>query len=354
MACSWKNNTNCTNIAGKPGRIQLYDVVERCTLGTDDIGNDTVRYGEGIGSFVAYQATQNNNEYEGNLGYVDNDNQLREYTAKSNTSSNYYKISNKIAPTKVDNPYKPEGYIISNAKECESACNNNSLCTGFQFISDSKECSLATDPNNTIGDIGLNTTGINNNTYFDFPGGDLYIRTAGNSSNASCPKNSTSITSDEWAKYSRGPNMTQDTPCGVSTEIISKLGNIHEILSKGQKLITKVESNVSNLNDTDQLLTKDLEDKSDALKDIFKRYKTTYNELITYQNNGGKIELLDRMQDNSLYNLNSSKLKYTILNILAVLFIITLFFVYKLNPSASKLPGIKLGANMPKIPTLSK
>ena len=47
------------------------------------------------------------------------------------------------------------------------------------------------------------------------------------------------------------------------------------------------------------------------------------------------------MQDNSKYSLDSSKLKYTILNIL-VLFIIGLFFVYRMKPSVSKMSTIKM------------
>ena len=60
------------------------------------------------------------------------------------------------------------------------------------------------------------------------------------------------------------------------------------------------------------------------------------------------------MQDNSLINLNSSKLKYTILNILAVLFIIALFFVFRLKPIAGKISNIKVPSTMPKIPNMAK
>ena len=49
MACQWRPNTNCTELAGKPGRIQLFDVVENCNLGTDNIGGESIRYGKGIG-----------------------------------------------------------------------------------------------------------------------------------------------------------------------------------------------------------------------------------------------------------------------------------------------------------------
>ena len=350
MACQWRPNTNCTELAGKPGRIQLFDVVENCNLGTDNIGGESIRYGKGIGSFAVYQVSQNNNDYQDSLGYVDGDNKLRQFTTPTNTSTNYYKIPDKIAPTKVNNPYNPAGYTITNAEECQSACNENSECTGVQFVKASKQCSLSTDLDNELGKTGLKATGVNTNTYFDFPGADLYIRTKGNNNNASCPKNSTAILSDDWKTYNRGPNMEMETPCGVSTEIISKLGDIQQIMQDGQNLVVGVENKINELNSVDNTLTKDLESKTKELKQIMKDYESTYDELITYQKDGSKVELLDRMQDNSKYSLDSSKLKYTILNILAVLFIIGLFFVYRMKPSVSKMSTIKMPGSLPKMP----
>ena len=148
--------------------------------------------------------------------------------------------------------------------------------------------------------------------------------------------------------------MEDDTPCGVSTQIISNLGDIHKLMANGQELIAKVEGKVKGFNSLDEQIKDKLKSSSDKLKALFNHYEEVYNELQTYQNNGEKIELLDRMQDNSLFNLNSSKLKYTILNILAVLFIIALFIVFRLKPSASKLSNIKVSSTMPKIPNIVK
>jgi hypothetical protein len=202
-------------------------------------GGDGKMYGGGWVNAVYQLSDVGSSSVVGQMGYVNDKNQLSVYPSsmldysasnKYNKFSGYDSVGNDLGAV-----------ASSSADSCKTACNGTANCSGFVFDNSTGTCY----PKKNVGTKTPNTKT------------DYYLREPGVKNAPSCSKDVTNIDSVQWSAFKNtNQAMTPTTLCGLSNEVQREQNELNRLRAQlallAQKIVEKIialESMNVNLND---------------------------------------------------------------------------------------------------------
>lgn len=270
------------------------------------IGLDATDTDTGVSDLAVYTLPKVDTAQVGQVGYITNDLQLRQYPSGmvKKGGKEYFSVGNYSS--------SDELATLSNVSlsDCKNECNKNNKCYGFSYNKTAKTATL----------YGENMYGVNTNGKRIFNEDlELFIRSKIIDNNDSCNKEVNSITGVEWNAYNKGDVMSKDTLCQVADYIENqrqiaekegeKLKNIgKEMKSKLTKLTNEEKKLVNNMGFNVDKLSKQLTDYNDTQYSLEHADKHNAN--------------LSAMNEDTNLRMQSENYQYLLWSILAILIII--------------------------------
>jgi hypothetical protein len=275
-------------------------------IGLDSKGLDSLGNFSNMSDNAVYSVPKVDAAQIGEVGYITNDLQLRQYPSGmvKKGGKEYFSIGNYSS--------SDELATLSNVSlsDCKNECNKNNKCYGFSYNKTAKTATL----------YGENMYGVNTNGKRIFNEDlELFIRSKIIDNNDSCNKEVNSITGVEWNAYNKGDVMSKDTLCQVADYIENqrqitekegeKLKNIgKEMKSELTKLTNEEKKLVNNMGFNVDKLSKQLIDYNDTQYSLEHANKHNAN--------------LSAMNEDTNLRMQSENYQYLLWSILAILIII--------------------------------
>jgi hypothetical protein len=242
----------------------------------------------------------------GKLGYVDENSDLREYSASMIGNSNDYNIQQNTSYMPASGNDVINQSTVKNIDECQTACNNNNNCKGFMLAQSSNIC---VQYKNTNGSI--------------FNGASGYTfgqRKPKLLNDASCGLDYTEIDTNQWQNYNKGKEMSSTTKCGyalVNEDNQKKLEEIKsQIVDVSNKLIEKTEQ----LTNSNQKINNSINVDKNRLQDKLNYYKNIKNKIQVESSKEGFLNMADinGMLSDSNINVLAANYNYILWSIFAL------------------------------------
>ena len=252
------------------GKLELQYYTPTCTQNdgsTDGMKAEQRATGEPNVSFVMYRIKGVNAKNLGKVGYVDEQLRLHEYPDNLiEYGKKYTKIPNFTSKMNSNNTLQTIPNV-SDVKTCETQCNNDSNCGGFNYINNT--CTLGNKnmyPN--VNDVDFSGTD-----------GSVYVRERMVKNHHSCNTGVISVTSDKWNQYPNSSQMTMDRLCNLG--IISKKD--YGLMEKKNKEIAKVSveinKKINELSQTRSDLNNQIKTRQEKVNKNLQQYKKIYDEI---------------------------------------------------------------------------
>lgn len=292
------NSADCT----QNGLQLLYNMLN-CNMKNDPkYGNDTTANG-------LYSIKKTNISNVGKVGYIDENNQMHEYTPDMIEQGNSYAFVGKYDSTGNDISQ------IQNASldQCIAGCNDNTDCNGFVLYGGM--CSLK---NSNMFPKGMRTPNKD---------AELYVREKNVKNHFSCSKVIDSGYASKWDTLPIADKMTMDTLCNLGaftkaelTDVEAQTADIYNMASKMQTQLNKTTSNHRAIDaafdESETTLRNNLSKATDAYKRIVKNNATLGN--------------MTAMSADSKLNMSSQNIKYFLwANLAIVIAILSIKFIRK-------------------------
>ena len=275
-------------------------------IGLDSKGLDSLGNFSNISDNAVYSIPKVDAAQIGEVGYITNDLQLRQYPSSmiKSCGKEYFSIGNYTST---------EGELekLSDVSlaDCKNKCNNNNKCYGFSYNKNEKTGILYNEDM-----YGVNPNGLR---IFDETS-ELFVRSRILDNNISCSKKISGISGIEWNKYEKGNTMDKDTLCEIA-EYIEPQREVTE--KEGEKLKeigSKMYSKLNNLTNEEKKLADGMETNIKKLSKQLSEYNKVQYDLDNQDDINNHIYA---MNDDMNLRMQSENYQYLSWSILAILII---------------------------------
>ena len=238
-------------------------------------------------SFVMYRIKGVNAKNLGKVGYVDEQLRLHEYPDNLiEYGKKYTKIPNFTSKMNSGNTLQTIPNV-SDVKTCETQCNNEPNCAGFNYIDNT--CTLGNKnmyPN--VNDVDFSGTD-----------GSVYVRERIVKNHHSCNTGVISVTSDKWNQYPNSNQMTMDRLCNlgiISNNDYALMENKNEEIAK---VTIEINKKINELSQTRSDINSEIKTRQENVNKNLQQYKKIYDEIKKKKKENGNPSLYG-MWENSV------------------------------------------------------